>query len=98
MFQWTIELIFFDRTISNDKKVEKEVKIQREAVQFADGAGQKLRMHRGESQFNCCGCVRESKIKKNSRKVAQWVNLSSTFTVKLLLISIVKSLCYGNFI
>ena len=35
----------------NDKKVEKEIKIQRVAVQLTDGAGQNLRAHRGESQF-----------------------------------------------
>ena len=61
--------IFFSRAISNDKKVEKEIEIQQEAVQLTDGVGQKLRMHRGNPNSNCCGCVRESKI-KSFRKVA----------------------------
>ena len=34
MFQRVIELKFFGRAISNDKKVEKEIKIQPVAVQW----------------------------------------------------------------
>ena len=40
-------LKFFGRAISNDKKVEKEIKIQRVAVQLTDWAGQNLRTSRG---------------------------------------------------
>ena len=41
MFKRVIELKFFGRAISNDEKVDKEIEIQREAVQlFSDGAGQ----------------------------------------------------------
>ena len=50
VFQQVIELKFFGRAISIDKKVEKEIEIQREAVQLTDGVGQKLHVHRGESQ------------------------------------------------
>ena len=42
MFKRDIELKFFSRAISNDEKVEKEIEIQREAVQLTDGAGQKF--------------------------------------------------------
>ena len=42
MFKRVIELKFFCRAISNDEKVEKEIEIQREAVQLTDGAGQKF--------------------------------------------------------
>ena len=66
MFKWVIELKFFGRPISNDEKVEKEIEIQREAVQLTDGAGQKFERNPNSS---CCGCVRKSKIKfslKNS--------------------------------
>ena len=48
VFQWVVELNFFGRAISNDKKVEKQIEIQREAVQLTDGVGQKLHVHRGE--------------------------------------------------
>ena len=34
MYQRVIQLKFFGRAISNDKKVEKEIKIQRVAVQL----------------------------------------------------------------
>ena len=51
-----IELKFFSRAISSDDKVEKEIEIQREAVQLTDGAGQKFE---GNPNSNCCGCVRE---------------------------------------
>ena len=66
MFKRVIELKFFSRPISSDKKVEKEIEIQREAVQLTDGAGQKL-----EENPNSNGCVgvRKSKIEfelKNS--------------------------------
>ena len=50
-YQRVIELKFFGRAISNDQSVEKEIKIQRVAVQLTDGAGQNLCVHRGESQF-----------------------------------------------
>ena len=59
MFKRVIELKFFSRAISSDEKVEKEIEIQREAVQLTDGAGQKFE---GNPISNCCGCVRESKI------------------------------------
>ena len=49
VFKRGIKLKFFGRAISNDEKVEKEIKIQREAVQLTYGAGQKLRMYQGES-------------------------------------------------
>ena len=62
-----MELKFFGRAISNDKKVEKQIKIQRVVAQLTDGAGQNLRAHRGNSNSNCC--VRESII-KSFRKVA----------------------------
>ena len=51
---------------TSDEKVEKEIEIQREAVQLTDGVGQKFE---GNPNSNCCGCVRESKIEfelKNS--------------------------------
>ena len=51
MFQRVIELKFFGRAISNDKKVEEEINIQQVAVQLTDGAGQNLRVHRGESHI-----------------------------------------------
>ena len=60
MFKRVIELKFFSRAISNDEKVEKEIKIQHEAVQLTDGAGKKFE---GNPNSNCCRCVRESKIK-----------------------------------
>ena len=65
MFKWVIELKFFSRAISSDEKVEKEIEIQREAVQLTDGAGQKFE---GNPNSNCVG-VRESKTEfelKNS--------------------------------
>ena len=58
MFQRVIELKFIGRTICNDENVEKEIEIQREAVQLTDGAGQKFE---GNLNSNCCGCVRENK-------------------------------------
>ena len=57
MFKRVIELKFVSRAISNDKKVEKEIEIQREAVQLTDGAGQKFE---GNPNYNCCVRVRES--------------------------------------
>ena len=42
MFKRVIELKFFGRAISKDKKVQKEIEIQQEAVQLTDGAGQKF--------------------------------------------------------
>ena len=57
MFKRVIELKFFGRAISNDEKVEKEIEIQQETVQWTDGAGQKFE---GNPNSNCC--VRESKI------------------------------------
>ena len=66
MFKRIIELKLFSRDISSDKKVEKEIEIQREAVQLTDGVGQKFE---GNSSSNCCVGVRESKTKfelKNS--------------------------------
>ena len=57
MFKRVIELMFFGRAISNDEKVEKEIEIQREAVQLTDGAGQKFK---GNPNCNCCRCVRKS--------------------------------------
>ena len=42
MFKRVIELKFFSRAISSDEKVEKEIEIQREAVQLTDGVGQKF--------------------------------------------------------
>ena len=47
----------FSRAISSDEKVEKEIEIQREAVQLTVGAGQKFE---GNSNSNCCVGVRES--------------------------------------
>ena len=61
MFQQVIELKFFGRDISNDKKVEKYIEIQWEALQLIDGAGQTLRRIEGNPNFNCC--IHESKIK-----------------------------------
>ena len=55
MFKGVIELKLFSRAISSDEKVEKEIEIQREAVQLTDGAGQKF-----EGNSNSRG-VRESK-------------------------------------
>ena len=58
VFKRVIELKFFSRAISSDEKVEKEIEIQREAVQLTDGAGQKFE---GNPNSNCCVGVRESK-------------------------------------
>ena len=66
MFKRVIELKLFSRAISNDEKVEKEIEIQREAVQLTDGAGQKLE---GNLNSNCFRCIHESIIEfelKNS--------------------------------
>ena len=57
MFKRVIELKLFSRAISSDGKVEKEIEIQREAVQLTDGAGQKLE---GIFNSNCCVGVRGS--------------------------------------
>ena len=40
VFKQVIELKLFSRAISCDKKVEKEIEIQREAAQLTDRAGQ----------------------------------------------------------
>ena len=53
-----IELKLFSRAISSDEKLEKEIEIQREAVQLTDGVGQKFE---GNSNSNCCVGVRENK-------------------------------------
>ena len=58
MFKRVIELKFLSRAICSDEKVEKEIEIQREAVQFTDEAGQKFE---GNPNYNCCVGVRESK-------------------------------------
>ena len=61
-----LELKFFSRAISSYEKVEKEIEIQREAVQLTDGAGQKFE---GNPNSNCCVGVHESKAEfelKNS--------------------------------
>ena len=58
MFKRVIELRLFSRAIYSDEKVEKEIEIQREAVQLTDGAGQKFE---GNPNSNCCVGVRESK-------------------------------------
>ena len=58
MLKWVIELKFFSRAISSDEEIEKEIEIQREAVQLTDGAGQKSE---GNPNSNCCVGVRESK-------------------------------------
>ena len=66
MFKRVIELKLFSRAISSNEKVEKEIEIQREAVQLTDGAGQKFE---GNPNSNCCVGVRESKTEfelKNS--------------------------------
>ena len=66
MFKRVIELKLFSRAISSNEKVEKEIEIQREAVQLTDGAGQKFK---GNSNSNGCVGVRESKTEfelKNS--------------------------------
>ena len=57
VFKRVIELKFMSRAISSAEKVEKEMEIQREAVQLADGVGQKLE---GNPNSNCCECLRES--------------------------------------
>ena len=58
MFKRVIELKFFRRAISSDERVEKEIEIQREAVQLTDGAGQKFEENPNSI---CCVGVRESK-------------------------------------
>ena len=58
MFKRVIELKFFSRAISSYEKVEKEIEIQREAVQLTDGAGQKFEEN---PNSNCCVGVCESK-------------------------------------
>ena len=59
MFKRVIELKLFSRAIcSDEKETEKEIEIQREAVQLTDGAGQKFESN---SNSNCCVGVRESK-------------------------------------
>ena len=58
MFKRVIEFKFSSRAISSGEKVEKEIEIQREAVQLTDGAGQKFE---GNPNSNCCVGVRERK-------------------------------------
>ena len=58
MFKRVIELKLFSRAISSDEKVEKEIEIQREAVQLTDGAGQKFE---GNPNSNYYGRVCKSK-------------------------------------
>ena len=58
MFKRVIELKLFSRAISSSEKVEKEIEIQRKAVQLTNGAGQKFE---GNSNSNCCVGVCESK-------------------------------------
>ena len=61
-----MELKLFSRAISSDVKIEKEIEIQREAVQLTDRAGQKFEDF---SNSYCCVGVRESKTEfelKNS--------------------------------
>ena len=58
VFKQVIELKFLSRAISSNKNVEKEIEIQREAVQLTDGAGQKFE---GTPNSNCCVGVHESK-------------------------------------
>ena len=55
MFKRVIEL---SCSISSDEKVEKDIEIQREAVQLTGGVGQKFE---GNPNSNCCVGVRESK-------------------------------------
>ena len=43
MFKRVIDLKFFGRAISNDEKIEKEIEIQREAVQLMMGRGRSSR-------------------------------------------------------
>ena len=90
----------FSTAISNDKKLEKEIKIQQESVQLT---GQKLRAHREESQFQLLRAhvkvnktiyKSHHKVTINSRSTGEFVN---DFTVKFPLISTVKSLRFGNF-
>ena len=57
MFKRVIELKLFSRAIYNDENVEKDIEIQREAVQLIDGAGQKFE---GNSNSSCCLGARES--------------------------------------
>ena len=58
MFKRVIELKFFSRAISSEEKVEKQIEIQREAVQLTDGAGQEFEEN---PDSNCCVGIRESK-------------------------------------
>ena len=58
MFKRVRELRFFSRSISSDKKVEKQIELEREAVQLTDGVGQKFK---GNPNSNCCVGVHESK-------------------------------------
>ena len=61
MIQQAIERKLIGRAISNDKKLEKEIEIQWETVQLTDGVGQKLRKHRGESQFQLLWARKQKK-------------------------------------
>ena len=71
MFKRVIELKLFSTAISSDEKVEKEIEIQREAVQLTDGGGGGGggAEVQGNSNSNCCVGVCESKTEfelKNS--------------------------------
>ena len=57
MLKRAIELKFFSIAISSDEKREKDIEIQREAVQLTDGTGQKFE---GNPNSNCCVGVRKS--------------------------------------
>ena len=97
MFQRDIELKFFGRAISNDKNVEKDIKIQQVhvTVQWTDGAGQNLRAHLRESQFQLLQTHTQKYnkvVQKSRRKVASVVAKRGNLSTTLPLNSRVKSL------
>ena len=61
VFQHVVEHKFFSRAISNDKKLENEILIQWEAIQWTNGAGQKLHAHGGESQLQLLRACTQNK-------------------------------------
>ena len=81
VFKRVIELKCFSRAISNDEKVEKEIDIQREAIQFTDGARQKFV---GNPNSNCCGRVRESKLEFKLKTSLVERSFLNDFAVKSL--------------
>ena len=90
VFQRVIELKFYSRaSISNDKRVEKEIEIWREAVQSCSlmKQGSSFACVEGNPNSNCGGCIREKS--PYNRSMGDFVN---NFTIKLLLISNVDSL------